>query len=146
LLILPLHLSQNHVQCSEPFYAATIKQQITQLPSRTPEEKNAMLQILDRFERGGSSGQNGVQPGTEEEEVKGNGVGAESLESLYRSLVSETGPGFGKETQVGSEERFAEVEEQGGFDDEEDDPEAEAALQDLASRLDGVDLGESTLS
>ena len=105
-----------------------------------------MLQILDRFERGGSSGQDGGQPGTGEEEVKGNGVGAESLESLYRSLVSETGRGFGQATQVGSEERFAEVEEQEGFDDEEDDPEAEAALQDLASRLDGVDLGEFTLS
>jgi hypothetical protein len=149
LLIILLRPAQTHVQCSEPFYAATIKQQITQLPSRTPEEKKAMLQTLERFERGGSSsveGEDGDQPGIGEGKVKGNGVGAESLESLYRSLVSETGSGIEEGTQVGREQRLAEVEEQEDVDDEEDDSEAEAALQDLASRLDGIDLGGSSFS
>ena len=109
-----------------------------------------MLQILERFERGGEAStqsEDGGQSGMGQGEVKGNGVGAESLESLYRSLVSESESGLQGGTQSGSEQRVAEVEEQDeDYDDEENDPEAEAALQDLASRLDGIDLGEPPFS
>ena len=109
-----------------------------------------MLQILERFERGGEAStqsEDGGQSGMGQGEVKGNGVGAESLESLYRSLVSESGSRLQGGTELGSEQRFAEVEEQEEEDDDEkDDPEAEAALQDLASRLNGIDLGESPFS
>ncbi|KAG7528527.1 hypothetical protein FFLO_06083 [Filobasidium floriforme] len=121
--------SPQHVQCSEPFYAASIRESIAQNPSSTDEEKKGMFTILERFERGadGDSDQGLDEIGGDEGRGQegGNGIGASKLEDLYRGLIaSETGT----DGQEGNEEEDS--------DNEED----EEAREELVRKLEGVDL------
>ena len=80
-----------------------------------------MFKILERFERGGDDVEQ--QLGDTDGEVSGtagNGIGAGKLEDLYRGLIGEGGDA----------------------EDENDDEEDDEAREELAQRLEGVDLGK----
>jgi len=79
-----------------------------------------MFKILERFERGGDDveQQLGDTDG-QIPEIAGNGIGAGKLDDLYRGLIGEGG----------------------NAENEDDDEEDDEAREELAQRLEGIDLG-----
>lgn len=77
---------KRHAQCSEPFYAASIRQAIAEDPKASAEERDGMMKILQRFERGGptsfESGNNDTDADT--------GPGALEFQDLLKSLGEST--------------------------------------------------------
>ncbi|KZP01802.1 hypothetical protein CALVIDRAFT_559595 [Calocera viscosa TUFC12733] len=64
--------SEAHAQCTEPFYRQALEDEIKSGPSRTAEEKRAMLEMLKRFEEQSAELDEGGDSDAEEEEGAGD--------------------------------------------------------------------------
>lgn len=128
------HFAQKHDGCSEPFYAASVRQALEGAPDLTSEEKRRALETLQRFEA------------APDDASRWTGDGGDDLKALLGGLRDENG--------VWNQERADALERALGFDiraleslvagQEEDQGDGSDADDELRRALDGLDLGEST--
>lgn len=149
-------LLQRHTQCSEPFYASSVRSALESSSGISGADKRQVLATLQRFEASSSRSNPLGQPTAMDPD--GAGLGEEGLQDLMESLKDEEGmwdeDKVNKlEKELGFDVRALQMvmEENGMADDadgidegeEEDGEQRGEELDELHKALAGLDVGES---